>query len=642
MSFPRYAEYKDSGIEWLGEVPGHWDTQRGRFLFEIKKRIAGEEGYDVLSITQQGIRVKDTDSNDGQLSNDYSKYQFVFPGDFAMNHMDLLTGWVDISRKTGVTSPDYRVFSLRDEQSHSGKYFLYLFQNAYRQKIFYAFGQGSSQLGRWRLPTEQFNDFWFPRPPLPEQTAIAAFLDRETAKIDALVAEQERLITLLAEKRQAVISHAVTKGLDPASLMKDSGIEWFGEVPEHWEVVRLKFLAYVQSGVAKGRELVEADTIEVPYLRVANVQDGYLDLDDIATIQIAAHELDRYRLVPGDVLMNEGGDFDKLGRGHIWRGEIAPCIHQNHVFAVRPDGIEPEWLNLLTSADCGRFYFMSRSKQSTNLASISSTNICEFPLICPPAAERRAIVEHVTTETARLDALTAEARRAIDLLKEHRSALISAAVTGKIDVRPRSAEIIPFTPRQKRNLVAAEAVRRCHGERTFGRIKAQKLFYMLETHLDLNEFEGRYLRYRKGPFDGQMMASIAHDLEVAGWFREIEDDGRYFYRSLDKAKEVSTLFAEAFDGRVDEIVRLIELLRPLDSDTAEVIATLYAAWNDFLLRGEAVDDAKLLTEVTTNWHESKKSIPQRAWKDGLRWMRQHGVVPRGTGSQTIQQMSLGL
>ena len=203
MSFPRYPEYKDSGVEWLGTVPVHWATQRCRFLFEIKKRIAGEEGYDILSITQQGIRVKDIDSNDGQLAQDYSKYQLVFPGDFAMNHMDLLTGYVDVATAAGVTSPDYRVFSLRGSGKDVARYFLYVFQNAYKQKILYAYGQGSSQLGRWRLPTDQFNDFLTPWPPVSEQSTITSFLDRETIKIDALVAEQEKLIDLLKEKRQA-------------------------------------------------------------------------------------------------------------------------------------------------------------------------------------------------------------------------------------------------------------------------------------------------------------------------------------------------------------------------------------------------------------------------------------------------------
>jgi hypothetical protein len=114
MSFPRYPKYKDSGVEWLGQVPEHWEVQRVRWLCEIKKRIAGELGYEVLSITQQGVKVKDLESNEGQLSMDYSKYQLVEVGDFAMNHMDLLTGYVDISNVRGVTSPDYRVFSIRD------------------------------------------------------------------------------------------------------------------------------------------------------------------------------------------------------------------------------------------------------------------------------------------------------------------------------------------------------------------------------------------------------------------------------------------------------------------------------------------------------------------------------------------------
>lgn len=166
MSFPRYERYKDSGVEWLGEVPEGWDIRKIRRLCEIKKRVVGELGYDVLSITQQGLKIRDIDCNDGQLSMDYSKYQLVEIGDFAMNHMDLLTGYVDISTGLGVTSPDYRVFSIRDQTVCHDRYVLYLFQMGYKNRIFYAFGQGSSQLGRWRLPTEQFNELTFPVPPL--------------------------------------------------------------------------------------------------------------------------------------------------------------------------------------------------------------------------------------------------------------------------------------------------------------------------------------------------------------------------------------------------------------------------------------------------------------------------------------------
>lgn len=214
---------------------------------------------------------------------------------------------------------------------------------------------------------------------------------------------------------------------------KDSGVAWLGEVPAHWGLARLKFVAAVQTGVAKGKDNAGKDTVSVPYLRVANVQDGYFDLEDVAHIDIPAADLPRYALQAGDVLMNEGGDFDKLGRGHVWDARISPCIHQNHVFAVRPHAISSSWLNRVTGSGYAQFYFMSRSKQSTNLASISSTNVMELPVVRPPADEQAAIEAFLDRETTKLDALVAEQEQLITLLKEKRQAVISQAVTKGLD-----------------------------------------------------------------------------------------------------------------------------------------------------------------------------------------------------------------
>lgn len=444
MSFPRYPATKDSGIEWLGEVPGHWD------VIPLKRDLAfltsGSRGWAehysddgalfirIGNLTRDSVRLDLSDIQRVEVPDGAEGERTKVVGGDVLFSITAYLGSIAVAPvglETAYVSQHVALARLHQRRLIPA-WVGYVTLSYIGETYLGTQGYGGTKV---QLSLDDVANLIMTAPPLPEQIAIAAFLDRETGKIDALVTEQEALIALLKEKRQAVISHAVTKGLNPAAPMKDSGIEWLGEVPEHWEVKRLKFLAHVQGGVAKGRDLGDADTIEVPFLRVANVQDGYLDLDEIAVIEIARHELARYALHPGDVLMNEGGDFDKLGRGHIWRGEIETCIHQNHVFAVRPEGIESEWLNLLTSAESGRFYFMSRSKQSTNLASISSTNIHEFPMVCPPAAERRAIVNHVQAETIRIDALTAEALRAIDLLKEHRAALISAAVTGKIDVR---------------------------------------------------------------------------------------------------------------------------------------------------------------------------------------------------------------
>ena len=204
-------------------------------------------------------------------------------------------------------------------------------------------------------------------------------------------------------------------------------------LPAGWNMKRLKFVARVQTGMAKGKDLAGTETVEVPYLRVANVQDGYLDLAEVTAMPVPVADLPRYRLKPGDVLMNEGGDFDKLGRGHVWHGQIDPCIHQNHVFAVRPHAVSPEWLNAYTESAPAQFYFMGQAKQSTNLASISSSNLMELPVPLPPEAVQRQLLALIDRETARINALIEKKTLSIELLREKRQALITQAVTRGLD-----------------------------------------------------------------------------------------------------------------------------------------------------------------------------------------------------------------
>ena len=170
---------KDSGSVWFEEIPCNWVMKRIKYLFHIKKDIAGKEGYTVLSITQSGIKPKDLSKNEGQLADNYSHYQLLNPGDFAMNHMDLLTGWVDISKYSGVTSPDYRVFVLDDTEKNDSSYYLYLMQMCYFNRIFYGLGQGVSGMGRWRLQADKFLNFPVVVPPVDEQKEIASYLNEK-------------------------------------------------------------------------------------------------------------------------------------------------------------------------------------------------------------------------------------------------------------------------------------------------------------------------------------------------------------------------------------------------------------------------------------------------------------------------------
>lgn len=444
MSVPPYEIYKETGVDWLGAVPSHWELPRFKLVLRERpdRSVSGSE--ELLSVSAYtGVTPRSEIVAEGDhlsRAESLEGYKLCFPGDLVMNIMLAWNRGLGVTRYAGLVSPAYSVFQIADRADPA--FIDYLTRSEEYVRYFKAFSAGVID-SRLRLYPDVFGGLTCILPPLAEQTAIGAFLGRETGKIDALVEAQRRLIDLLKEKRQAVISHAVTKGLAPAAPMKDSGAEELGEVPAHWEVSRLKFVARIQTGVAKGKTYEKVDTCEVPYLRVANVQDGWIDVNDVATIELPVGDIERYRLQAGDVLMNEGGDFDKLGRGAIWDGAIDPCVHQNHVFSVRPVAVSPEWLDLTTSSSAAQFFFKGRSKQSTNLASISSTNLMELPLLVPPAHEQANIIQQVTQTRSRLDDLISAAEAAITLLQERRAALISAAVTGKIDVRglvPAQAE----------------------------------------------------------------------------------------------------------------------------------------------------------------------------------------------------------
>lgn len=204
------VKLKDSGIEWIGSIPEHWEIKKLKYLFKIKKNIAGKEGFDILSVTQSGIKIKDISTNEGQIAQDYSKYQIVNIDDFIMNHMDLLTGFVDCSHFNGVTSPDYRVFCQIEPTTNSNLYYNYIFQQCYKNKIFYGLGQGVSGLGRWRLPSDMFLNFTLPQPPLSEQKEIAEYLDKKCNQIDEAIKQKEETISKLEEYKKSLIFECVT------------------------------------------------------------------------------------------------------------------------------------------------------------------------------------------------------------------------------------------------------------------------------------------------------------------------------------------------------------------------------------------------------------------------------------------------
>jgi type I restriction enzyme, S subunit len=441
----KYEAYRPSGVEWLGEVPAHWEVKRLRFALKAtnpvgsKLPLAVDALVSFVPMSAVGEYGGLTLKIDKPLDEIGSGYTYFAENDVVIAKITPCfengKGAIAIGLTNGVAFGTTELHVLRPDSSTDARFLFYLTISEAFRKMGEAemFGAG----GQKRVPEDFIKNLSTALPPLPEQQAIAAFLDARTAHLDGLIARKEDLLKLLAEQRAARITRAVTRGLVADVPLKESGVPWLGQVPAHWEVKRLKFVADVHSGIAKGKKYsLEQELVEVPYLRVANVQDGYLNLDDVTMISVTPAEAKAYELQPLDVLMNEGGDNDKLGRGAVWEGQVAPCIHQNHVFAIRcDDTVDPYFLSYFFGSLACKPYFLLSGNQATNLASISSSAIADTPLTAPPLAEQRTIVAAITQYKVRVDKMVDITVREIAKLREYRAALITAAVTGRIDVR---------------------------------------------------------------------------------------------------------------------------------------------------------------------------------------------------------------
>lgn len=424
-------EMKDNGIEWIGAIPQDWQLSKIGSLYTQRNEKVSDKDYQPLSVTMQGIlpqlaTAAKTDDGDNR--------KLVRVGDFAINSRSDRRGSCGISPLDGSVSLINIILTPRTAM-HPG-YYNWLFHTTLFADEFYKWGHGIVA-DLWTTRWQEMKSITVPVPEYAEQERIAAFLDAECAEIDAVLEKTRASIEEYKKLKQAVITQAVTKGIRGDRPMKDSGIEWIGDIPAEWRKTQLRHCAAIKSGITLGKKYEKTDSlVERPYLRVANVQDGYVDLSVLTTIEVTQDEDLKYRLRAGDVLMTEGGDRDKLGRGCVWHGEIEPCLHQNHIFAVQTskDTLLPEFLEYLTVSDVGRSYFDVTAIKTTNLACTSSSKVLAFTIPLPSVEEQAEIVEALNTKCAGIDALVAKKQQYLTEIENYKKSLIYEYVTGKKEV----------------------------------------------------------------------------------------------------------------------------------------------------------------------------------------------------------------
>lgn len=447
MSFPRYSSYKDSGVEWLGEVPGHWELRRLKQACHVFPSNVDKKSHDgetsVLLCNYTDVYYNETitagmDFMAATASTDQIAKFTLRAGDTIITKDSETADDIAIGAYVPADLPGvvcgYHLSMVRPMRHTDGAFVKRLFDSTYVKSCVAVRANGLTRVG---LGQYEIDNLDLPFPPLPEQIQIAAFLDRETGKIDALVAEQRRLMELLKEKRQAVISHAVTRGLNPDAPMKPSGIEWLGDVPAHWRVGKCGFYLSILSGYAFPSAEFSDDETDTKLLRGINVGVSRLKWNETVYWRRAPHDgLDVYEMRTGDLvigmdrpLISEGMRVAKIKESDL------PCLLLQRVASLKTGNyLDADYLLGLLSSEMFVAHF-SPDTTGVSVPHISPEQINNFVIPVPSVAEQKDIVAFVANESSKFDTLTAEAQHAIDLLQERRTALISAAVTGQIDVR---------------------------------------------------------------------------------------------------------------------------------------------------------------------------------------------------------------
>ncbi len=434
VDYAQYGEMKPSREKWLGEIPTSWKVLRLKRIFSIKKDIAGEEGHTVLSVTQKGIRPKAM-SEKGQFAQDYSKYQLVNHGDFVMNHMDLLTGWVDVSQYDGVTSPDYRVFINNKPDQFDSGYYRYIFQLCYSARIFYGLGQGVAGFGRWRLPSDMFLNFVLPVPSISEQHAIAAYLDDQIAQIDSIIAEALASIEEYKQWKVSVVFEALTKGLNPDTPMKNSGIEWIGMIPKSSRIIRLRYLVQDYKAGPFGSSLITDKLLHDGRILVytpEHVANRSVDNEkNLYLPESREEEMSQFFVKAGDIVFPIVGS---LGRAMMITPDMPSGIINQRLakFSLRKGTIDPSYFMWAFGRSSFFSPYIDVNRRGSFIVNLTKTIVYDMPFVLPmEMSEQISIARYLDEKCSDIDSMISEKELAISDIEAYKRSLIYEAVTGK-------------------------------------------------------------------------------------------------------------------------------------------------------------------------------------------------------------------
>ncbi|WP_295717539.1 restriction endonuclease subunit S, partial [uncultured Oscillibacter sp.] len=606
-----FAEMKDSGIDTIGKIPTHWSLCRLRFLCKI---MTGNQ--DTQNAVGDGIYPFYVRSPKIERANSYT-----FDGESILMAGDGAGAGKVFHHAFGKYAIHQRVYCFYDFNNIVPRYFYYFISNQFSLEI--DKGSAKSTVASVRLPMLQ--NFVLCLPTTKEQTSIATYLDTQCAKIDEIIAQAKNSIEDYRQWKASIIYEAITKGLDQNIELKDSGIEWIGEIPADWAIIRVKNLLTEindRSGSGLEQPLSMSQSLGV-------VPSSMIAVANPATSYIGAKIVQ-----PNDLVFNKLKAHLGVFAVSSFRGLVSP----DYAVYRANERVDPKFLEyLFKTPNCIQEFKKYITGVGAGLSRLYTNDLFNIKVALPVVSVQRHIVEYLNGFCSQADALIYEKQSLIDDLEAYKNSLIYEVVTGKRRVEDTDqvtiAILSPEILRYRKALLMLRVLDLL-GTGVRGRIQLQKCMFAAECLLNM-PFQTQFIRYEHGPYDPDLL-NIEEIINAKGWYTVLKGSP-VSYQKGKQFEEGLREYMDTFSDIDQKLEKIVDFLRPMKTSQAERVATLLAAWNDFIIDGIShPTDKEIIGEVVTNWTPNKANPQYSTWQDTLYKMREHRFVPKGSGVPTLQ------
>lgn len=600
---------QETGLKWLGEIPADWTLTKIGGLYSIRNEKVSDKDYPPLSVTNKGILPQ---LETAAKTNDGDNRKLVRIGDFAINSRSDRRGSCGISPYDGSVSLINIVMTPRKAMVPT--YYEWLFHTTQFGDENYRWGHGIVD-DLWTTGWQEMKKITIPMPPIDEQKRIADFLTAKCTEIDALVADVQAQIDVLEQYKRSVITETVTKGLNPDAEMKDSGIQWIGMIPSHWNCIRGKYiLKYIQKPIREDDGVITCFRDGEVTLRSNRREDGFT---------MADKEIGYQGIDIGDLVVHGMDGFAGAIGISDSRGKASPVLN-----VLDTEQNKRYIMYFLRSMAYSDVFLAMATGIRVRSCDLRWNKLAELFYPVPPIEEQEAIVEYIDSVLTKTNDVIAAKKEQLSVLEAYKKSLIFEYVTGKKEV-PVPITAVMVDP----NVILLGKLPKLLNEQK-GKIYNQKVLYLLNIYLGLN-LDVQYYRYKHGPYDLKLDSYI-DTLTENGWCVKIDNNGAENLGIGPNYGAFEEKFGSHFSEHDAEINKLIQFVQPMKRTQLERVATLFAVWNDMILDGNsAPTDAEIVSEVMSGWTENKANSAYETWLNTLNKMKLHHIVPKGQGLHTL-------